>query len=83
MEPAMGHMRSVAAHIMFARADAPVDSRQGVLFCMYSPNSVGLREHLLGLGVKVSAITYPFYMEQGEMRIDDPDGYCLLIGQAE
>jgi hypothetical protein len=78
------HLRSVSAHIMFARSDTPVDKQaQGVLFYMYSPNLVGLRDHLLGLGVKVSAITYPFYMEKGEVQIDDPDGYCLLIGQAE
>lgn len=24
--------------------------------------------------------TYPNYMPQGEMRVADPDGYCLLIG---
>lgn len=26
-------------------------------------------------------ITQPAYMEQGEFRVSDPDGYCLLIGQ--
>ncbi len=26
-------------------------------------------------------ITRPDYMEQGEFRVSDPDGYCLLIGQ--
>lgn len=24
-----------------------------------------------------------FYMEKGEMQVDDPDGYCLLIGQCD
>jgi hypothetical protein len=33
-------------------------------------------------GVKVSAISYPDYMPKGEIRVDDPDGYTLLIGQA-
>ncbi|SRR5579862_4037381 len=78
------HLKSSNGHIMFARADTAVDKRvQGVLFYMYSPNLAALREHLLQLGVKVSPITYPFYMEKGEMQIEDPDGYCLLIGQAE
>lgn len=27
--------------------------------------------------------TYPGYMEKGEIRVHDPDGYCLLIGQDE
>lgn len=26
-------------------------------------------------------ITYPDYMQHGELRVADPDGYCLLIGQ--
>jgi hypothetical protein len=26
-------------------------------------------------------ITYPFYMPAGELRVHDPDGYVLLIGQ--
>jgi hypothetical protein len=70
---------------MFARRDDSAYKKgdQGVLFYMYSPNLVALREHLLGLGVKVSEITYPFYMEKGEMQMDDPDGYCLLIGQCD
>ena len=25
--------------------------------------------------------TYPDYMPKGELRVADPDGYCLLIGQ--
>ena len=28
-------------------------------------------------------ITRPFYMPDGELRVHDPDGHCLLIGQAE
>jgi len=34
-------------------------------------------------GVRVSAITHPAYMPKGEVRVDDPDGYCLLIGQVD
>ena len=29
-----------------------------------------------------STITYPPYMQEGEMRVHDPDGYVLLVGQA-
>lgn len=28
-------------------------------------------------------ITRPFYMPQGELRIHDPDGYVILVGQLE
>jgi hypothetical protein len=52
------------------------------LFYLYSPELIALREHLLGNGVKVSPITYPDYMPKGEIRVEDPDGYVLLIGQS-
>ncbi|HPF40586.1 MAG TPA: hypothetical protein P5081_13435 [Phycisphaerae bacterium] len=28
-------------------------------------------------------VQYPPYMNEGELRVHDPDGYCLLIGQLE
>ena len=71
------------AQLMFARASDPViPSQQAVLFYLYTPNLIALREHLLASGVKVSPITYPDYMPKGEIRVEDPDGYVLLIGQA-
>lgn len=71
------------AQLMFARASDPViPSQQAVLFYLYSPNLITLREHLLASGVKVSPITFPDYMPKGEIRLEDPDGYVLLIGQA-
>jgi len=77
------HVACEQAHLMFARASGPiVSSEQAVLFYLYSPNLVALREHLLAAGVSVSNITYPEYMTKGEIRLEDPDGYVLLIGQA-
>ncbi len=29
----------------------------------------------------VSTVARPFYMPLGEVRVHDPDGYCLLVGQ--
>jgi catechol 2,3-dioxygenase-like lactoylglutathione lyase family enzyme len=77
------HLTSEQADLMFARASEPViASQQAVLFYLYSPDLIALREHLLASGVKVSAITHPEYMPKGEIRVEDPDGYVLLIGQA-
>lgn len=77
------HLQSGKADLFVALASDPVSAGlQGVLFYLYSPDLVGLSDHLLGNGVQVSAISYPFYMEKGEARVDDPDGYCLLIGQS-
>jgi len=78
------HVSCEHADLMLTRADEPVvASQQAVLFYLYSPNLVTLREHLIAAGVRVSNITYPAYMPKGEIRVDDPDGYCLLIGQAD
>ncbi len=77
------HITCERADLMFARATEPViPSQQAVLFYLYSPNLVTLREHLISAGVHVLAITYPDYMPKGEVRVEDPDGYTLLIGQA-
>ena len=70
------------AQLMLTRTSAPVVAgQQAVLFYLYSPNLPALREHLLANGVSVSSITYPGYMPKGEVRVEDPDGYVLLIGQ--
>lgn len=78
------HVNCEHADLMFSLASEPVvPSQQAVLFYMYSPNLIALREHLLAKGVKASALTYPHYMPKGEIRVEDPDGYVLLIGQSD
>jgi hypothetical protein len=77
------HLACERADLMLARASEPiVAGQQAVLFYLYSPDLVALRDHLLESGVQVSPITYPEYMRKGEIRVEDPDGYVLLIGQA-
>ena len=75
-------LRSGDAALMLAKANVPVIAgEQAVLFYLYTDDLVALREQLLGSGVAVSKISYPNYMEKGEIRAADPDGYVLLIGQ--
>jgi hypothetical protein len=77
------HLSCQQADLMFSlSAKSVVARQQAVSFYLYSPDLIALREHLIANGVKVSAITYPEYMPKGEICVDDPDGYCLLIGQA-
>jgi catechol 2,3-dioxygenase-like lactoylglutathione lyase family enzyme len=74
---------SEQAEWMFARTTEPVVPRQPAgLFYLYPPNLVALRESLISAGVRVSPITYPDSMPKGEVRVEDPDGYTVLIGQA-
>ena len=64
--------------VMFLRAEHPLDaSAQGVALAMYTPDLVGLREHLLANGLKVPPITYPEYMPSGAIYMADPDGYGI------
>jgi hypothetical protein len=78
------HLTCEHADIMFTRASQPVIAgQQTVLFYLYSPDLIALREHLLASSLKVSNITYPDYMPKGEFCLEDPDGYCLLIGQSD
>ena len=67
--------------IMLLRAEKQIDPRvQGVLFYLYTPDLKALRDHLIAGGVKPSEIACPPYMPSGEIRLDDPDGYCVLVG---
>ena len=75
-------MHSGKAEIMFALAsDAVIRGMQGVLFYLYTDDVRKLREELDRKGIEVSAVSFPFYMPNGEIRVEDPDGYTLLIGQ--
>ena len=73
--------------LMFLRADVSVVGvGKGVMFYMYTPDLVGLREQLLAAGISVPPIKHPGYMPSGEIQMTDPDGYSVLIshwGKAE
>jgi hypothetical protein len=66
--------------VMFLRAERPIDPRaQAIMFCMYTPDLVVLREQLLASGIKVPPIHYPEDMPSGEFNITDPDGFHIAI----
>ena len=71
-----------SARLMLAQADGPVDaSQQAVLFYCWARDLESLQAELSGAGVEVGAITHPFYMPAGELRVIDPDGYVVLVGR--
>ncbi|MBV9671155.1 MAG: hypothetical protein JOZ43_09385, partial [Acidobacteriales bacterium] len=41
-----------------------------------------LREELLRAGLSAGEIGYPGYLPEGEFRLEDPDGYTLMIAQS-
>jgi hypothetical protein len=81
--PSWTYLQAGAGALMFSLADEPVVSeQQAVMFYLYCDDVVGLRQRLLEAGVNVPEITFPPYMQEGEICVQDPDGYTLLIGQA-
>jgi catechol 2,3-dioxygenase-like lactoylglutathione lyase family enzyme len=72
----------VGARLMLALASGPIDAAsQAVLFYCWTPDVEGLQDELAAAGVEVGAIQHPSHMQAGELRMEDPDGYVVLVGQ--
>lgn len=54
----------------------------GVLLYLYAADLPLLRGKLLGAGLRPGDIKYPDYLPDGEMCLEDPDGYTLMIAQS-
>jgi catechol 2,3-dioxygenase-like lactoylglutathione lyase family enzyme len=71
------------ARIMLERASAPIDPhQQAVLFYLYAEDLDGLRDHLIAQGLRVGPIRDGRPGPEREIRISDPDGYCLMIAES-
>ena len=71
------------AKLMVAKASEPVDPKQqAVLFYIYCDDVAAKRSELVAANIKASPITSPFYAPRGEFRIEDPDGYVLMVTHA-
>ena len=71
------------ANLMVARSARPLNAgAQDVLFYLYVSDLVALRDDLIAKEIKVSEISYPEYLPKGECRVNDPDGYCVMVAQA-
>jgi predicted enzyme related to lactoylglutathione lyase len=79
-EPTWACLVSGDASIMLAQAEEPViASQQGVLFYLYVEDVAATHAELAGAGIVTGSIAYPFYAPRGEFRIEDPDGYVLMV----
>ena len=77
-------LRSAGAALMLARAEEPVaPERQAVLFYLYAHDLAALRDHLVAAGAGPGQIVDGSPGPRAELRIDDPDGYCLMVAQIE
>ena len=79
-EPSWANLLSDRAQLMVARADEPViPSQQAVLFYSYCDDVPALRAYLIAEGIAAGPIQYRFYAPGGEFRIQDPDGYVIMV----
>lgn len=70
------------AKLMLARAGEPVAvAQQAVLFYLYTTDLAGLQAHLRAHGHRAGPIRDGSPGPAEEMRVDDPDGYVLMIAQ--
>jgi hypothetical protein len=70
--------------VMLAQIEAPIDpGAQGVFFYLYVRDLVGLRQHLVAYGLTPGEIVDGSPGPRREMRVTDPDGYCLMVAQIE
>jgi catechol 2,3-dioxygenase-like lactoylglutathione lyase family enzyme len=70
-------------NLMLTRTGRPIDAgAQDVLFYLYAAELPALRDQLLAAGITAGAISYPEYLPRGEFRVQDPDGYVLMIAQS-
>lgn len=76
---AWARLHSHGAGLMVARADAPFDpGAQAVLLYLYAQNLEATRDRLIAAGLAPGPIEAQAAAPR-RMRLDDPDGYGLLI----
>jgi hypothetical protein len=80
--PMWAWLESEKANLMVGLADGQIDaSQQAILFYLYFDNIKQTHAVLVELGHSPGEIKYPFYMPGGECRLEDPDGYVLMLAQ--
>lgn len=80
--PVWAWMESERGNLMVGLASAPIDAaQQAILFYLYFDNIKQTHAALAELGHSPGEIKYPFYMPGGECRLEDPDGYVLMLAQ--
>src|SRR5579885_1793462 len=68
--------RGQTSQIMLTLTGRPLNpGAQDVMFYLYVDDMPAYRQVLIERGVTVGEVTHPFWSPNGEVRIDDPDGW--------
>lgn len=79
-EPVWAELRAGGAALMISRAEEPIGAAsEPILFYLYRPEVAAYRDALLASGVQAGPVECPFWAPHGEFRIEDPDGYVLMV----
>lgn len=79
-DPVWVWLEKANARLMLSQASGPVvPGEQAVLFYLYYDDVPATREALEKAGVSTGPIQHPFYNPRGEFRVQDPDGYVLML----
>ena len=70
------------ANLMLVRGEEKSHDEPPVVLYLYAADLVALRQQLIEAGIRVGAITYPWYLPKGEFELRDPDGYTVMVGQS-
>jgi len=71
------------ANLMLTCAECPIHAdQQSALFYLYAQDLVALRNALVQAGLQPDEIKHPEYLPEGEFRLTDPDGFCLMVAQS-
>lgn len=77
-------LQSPGAALMLAAGEEAVDAHDSALLLwLHSPDLAGLRADLVAAGVLAAEILDGTPGPRRQMRVIDPDGYCLMISQTE
>ena len=71
-------------NLMLSRSERAMDPAiRRVLFYFYATDLVALRVELENAGRNPGPIKYPDHLPKGELAIQDPDGYSLMLAQSD
>lgn len=83
-DPTWAYLYNGGAQLMVTLAEEPVvPSQQGVLLYAYGTELEELHRAAVASGIDAGPVQRPFFSPLGEFRIEDPDGYVLIVAHVE
>ena len=83
-EPSWAYLTGGGAQLILTIAEPPAPTgAPGILFYLYGPDVRGIHAQVVEAGLTPGPIEQPFYSPLGEFRVEDPDGYVIVVTHVE